>query len=115
MRIEIRGRNVAITDELREHVHKRFARIGRQVSDLARLEVELMEERNPSIRDGQICEAHLHLKGVVLTATECAPEMLPAIKACSLDITRQVKRNRERRRRRWQSRRFSARLRGRAA
>jgi putative sigma-54 modulation protein len=115
MRIEIRGRNVTVTEELREHVHKRFDRIGKQVSDLARLEVELSEERNPSIRDSQIAEAHLHLKGAILTARERSPDMRQAIKSCSEDMRRQVKRNRERRRRRWQSRRFSARLRGRAA
>ena len=39
MRIEIRGRNVEITDELREHVLKRFRRVGRQVSELATLDV----------------------------------------------------------------------------
>ena len=115
MRIEIRGRNVELTDELREHVRKRFARIDRQVSDLARLEIELMEERNPSIRDNQVCEAHLHVKGAILTATESSPEMLHSIKACSEDVARQVKRNRERRRRRWESRRESARLKGRTA
>ncbi|MDX6662618.1 MAG: hypothetical protein QOG09_720, partial [Solirubrobacterales bacterium] len=32
MRIEIRGRNVEVTEELRDHVHKRFARTGQQVS-----------------------------------------------------------------------------------
>jgi putative sigma-54 modulation protein len=115
MRIEIRGRNVEVTAELREHVEKRFGRIGRQVSDLARMEVELMEERNPSIRDNQVCEARLHLKGAILTATESSPDMLHAIKACSEDVRRQVKRNRELRRRRWQSRRASARLRKRTA
>jgi len=115
MRIEISGRNVEVTEELREHVHKRFARIGRQVSDLARLEVELMEERNPSIRDSQIAEARLHLKGAVLVARESSPEMVGAIKAVSLDMRRQVKRNRELRRRRWQQRRSAARLRKRAA
>ena len=39
MRIEVRGRNVEIDDELREHVLKRFRRVGRQVSELAMLEV----------------------------------------------------------------------------
>ncbi len=34
-------------DELREHVERRFAVVSRQVSDLARLEVELSHERNP--------------------------------------------------------------------
>ena len=111
MRIEIRGRNVEVTEELREHVHKRFERISEQVSDLARLEVDLWEERNPSIRDKAGAEVRLHLKGGILVATEHAPEMPQAIKACSLDMRRQVKRQRERKRGRWQARRASLRRR----
>jgi hypothetical protein len=41
--------------------------------------------------------------------------MLGSIKASYDDLRRQVKRHRELRRRRWESRRASARLRGRAA
>ena len=43
MRIEIRGRNVEMTDDLRELVNKRFNRLGRQVSGLATCEVVLYE------------------------------------------------------------------------
>ena len=39
MRIEVVGRNVEVTDELREHIHKRFQRVARQVSELARLDI----------------------------------------------------------------------------
>ena len=47
MRIEIRGRNVEMTEDLRELVNKRFSRLNRQVSGLASCEVVLYEERNP--------------------------------------------------------------------
>ena len=80
------------------HVDKRFARIGRQVSELATLEVELTEERNPSIRDSQVAEATLHLKGMTLRASEASPEMLHSIHEVAEDIRRQVKRHREKRR-----------------
>jgi putative sigma-54 modulation protein len=115
MRIEVRGRNTEVTDELRRHVEKRFARIGKQVSEHAVLEVELSEERNPSISDRQVAEATLHLKGVTLRAREASPEMVHSIHEMAEDLRRQVKRHREKRRRRWASRRFKARLRGRAA
>lgn len=115
MRIEIRGRNVEVTGELSEHVRKRFARLGQQLSELAVLEVELREERNPSIADGQVAEATLHVKGVTLRATERSPEMLHAIKALAEDMRRQVKRHRELRRKRHQTRRLIGRPRGRAA
>jgi putative sigma-54 modulation protein len=114
VRIDVRGRNTEVTDELRRHVEKRFARVGRQVSDLARLDIELSEERNPSNPDRMVAEATLHLKGVTLRAREASPEMLHSIHALAEDIRRQVKRHREKRRRRSQTRRMS-RLRRRTA
>ena len=115
MRIEVRGRNVEVTDELRSHVAKRFARTSRQVSDLASPEVELMEERNPSITDRQIAEATLYLKGATLRAREASPEMLHSIHELAEDIRRQVKRHRDKRRGRAKTRRTVGRLRGREA
>jgi putative sigma-54 modulation protein len=112
VRIEVRGRNTEVTDELREAVNKRFARIGRQVSELATLEIELAEERNPSIADSQVAEATLHLKGVTLRAHEASPEMLHSIHEIAEDLRRQVKRHREKRRKRWAGRRVKSRLRG---
>ncbi len=115
MRIEVRGRNFEITDDLREAVAKRFARTSRQVSELATLEVELSEERNPSIRDRQVVEATLQVKGKTLRAREASPEMLHSIHKAAEDIRRQVKRHREKRRNRWRARRAKAHLRGSAA
>jgi putative sigma-54 modulation protein len=112
VRIEVRGRNTEVTDELREAVSKRFARIGRQVSELATLDVELSEERNPSIADSKVAEATLHLKGVTLRAHEASPEMLHSIHHLAEDLRRQVKRHREKRRKRWSARRMKSRLRG---
>ena len=115
MRIEVRGRNTEVTDELREAVQARFARMGRQVSELAQLEIELSEERNPSIADRYVAEATLHLKGVTLRASESSPEMLHSIHEAAEDMRRQVKRHRELRRKRSQTRRLVNRLRGREA
>jgi putative sigma-54 modulation protein len=100
MQIEVKGRNTEVTDELRERVEKRFAKVGRQVSPLARMEVELCEERNPSIRDSQIAEATLFLKGVTLRARDASSSMSHSIKLVADDLARQVKRHRDKRRRR---------------
>jgi putative sigma-54 modulation protein len=115
VRIEVRGRNLEITDELRDAVAKRFARIGRQVSELATLDVELREERNPAISDSQIAEATLELKGKTLRAREASPEMLHSIHKAAEDMRRQVKRHREKRRARERTRRVMGRLRRREA
>jgi putative sigma-54 modulation protein len=104
MRIEVKGRNVAVTDEFRARVEKRFEKIARQVSDLARMEVELSEERNPAIKDSQVAEATLYLKGVTLRASDRSTSMGHAINEVADDIARQVKRHREKRRGRREAR-----------
>lgn len=98
MRIDVRGRNTEVTDELRRHVQKRFARVGRQVSPLATLEVTLSEERNPAIADRYVAEATLRLKGSTLRAKESSPDMLHTIHEIAEDMRRQVKREQELRR-----------------
>ena len=115
MQIEIVGRDYDVDAEIREQVSKRFARVGDQVSEFARLEVRLREESNPSIRDKCVAEATLRLKGVTLHAEERSPVMRTSVKAVSLDIRRQVKRHRELRRKRQTTRRLVHRMRGRAA
>jgi len=108
MQIEVKGRNVSVTDELREHVEKRFAKVGKQVSELARLEIEVFEERNPSIAEDQVAEATLHLKGVTLRCRERARDLPHAVNLCAEDLSRQVKRHRDKRRKRRESRAAAA-------
>jgi putative sigma-54 modulation protein len=115
MRIEIRGRNVEVNDELREQVTQRFQRLGEQVSPLARIEVVVSEEQNPAIADKFVAEATLHVKGVTLHAHEASPEMTHTIHELAEDMRRQVKRHREKRRKRRETRKLVNRLQGREA
>ena len=98
MQIEVKGRNVTVTEELRESIARRFEKVGKQVSELAVLQVELCEERNPANPISQVAEATLHLKGTTLRAKEGARDMNHAINLIAEDLARQVKRNREKRR-----------------
>jgi putative sigma-54 modulation protein len=114
VRIEVRGRNTEVSPELEDAIRKRFKRISRQVSELATLDIELCEEKNPRISDRYVAEATLRLKGATIRAREASPEMLHSIHELAEDVRRQVKRNRELRRHRSEARRF-ARLRKREA
>jgi putative sigma-54 modulation protein len=98
VRIEVKGRNLHVTEDLREHVEKRFRKVARQVSELAKLEVELLEERNPRVADSQIAEATLYLKGVTLRARDASPDIIHSINLCCDELSRQVKRHRDKRR-----------------
>ena len=108
MRIQVKGRSgFSVDDELRVRVEKKLAKVGRQVSPLAELEIELREERNPAIREDQIAEATLHLKGVTLRACERATDMGHAINLLADDLSRQVKKHRDKRRARREAHRVA--------
>jgi putative sigma-54 modulation protein len=98
VRIEIRTRNTAVPEGLRAHVEDRFAKISKQVSELARLDLELMEEKNPAIANGKVAEATLHLKGITLRARESSTDLRHSVDLVADKLSRQVKRHRDKRR-----------------
>ena len=112
MRIEVKGRTLQVSDALREHVERRFGKIAKQVSELAELEVEVFQERNPAIADCFVAEATLHLKGVTLRARDASPEIGHSINLCADELAVQVKRHRDKRRKRRETRAASAGLSG---
>jgi putative sigma-54 modulation protein len=102
MQIEVKGRNLQVTDELREYAARRFDRIGKQVSELAVLELEVTDENVPG--DPIAAEAVLHLKGTQLRAKEVSADAKHAINMVGDNLERQVKRHRDKRRGRRESR-----------
>jgi putative sigma-54 modulation protein len=102
MRIEVKGRNLQVTDELRECVTRRFEKVAKQVSEQAVLEVELADERVPG--DPVSAEAVLHLKGTTLRAKDASKDAKSALNLVAEDMARQVKRHRDKRRGRRESR-----------
>src|SRR3954451_23047387 len=104
MRIEVKGRNLQVSDDMRELIARRFEKVDKQVSDLATLEVELSEERNPASPDQMVAEATLYLKGVTLRAKDASRDSKHSINLVADELARQVKRHRDKRRKRRESR-----------
>ena len=112
MRIEVKGRNLPVTEELKEHVHKRLRKVERQVSELALAEVELFEERNPAIAERFVAEVTLHLKRATLRARDRSPEIKHSINLVADELAVQVKRHRDKRRKRREARAAGAEVSG---
>jgi putative sigma-54 modulation protein len=110
MQIEIKGRNVPVTDELRMHAERRLGKVARQVSDLARLEIEIFQERNPRVSDCHVAEGTLYLKGITLRAHDASPDMIHSMNLMVDELARQVKRHRDKLRRRREARTPAARV-----
>ena len=104
MQIDIKGRNVPVTDEIRSHAERRLDKVARQVSELARIEIEIFKEPNPRVSDCHVAEATLYLKGVTLRAHDSSPEMLHSLNLMVDELARQVKRHRDKRRGRRETR-----------
>jgi putative sigma-54 modulation protein len=104
MRTEVKGRNIPVSEDLRELVERRFRVIGKQVSELAELEIEVFQEHNPSIADCYVAEATLHLKGVTLRACHSDRDLNHSVHVVSEELGVQVKRHREKRRKRREAR-----------
>jgi putative sigma-54 modulation protein len=102
MRIEVKGRNLQVTDELRDCVSRRFDKIAKQVSEQATLELEVADERVPG--EPIAAEAVLHVKGTSLRAKAVGKDAKSSINAVSEDMARQVKRHRDKRRGRRETR-----------
>ena len=99
MRLQVHGRNVEVTDTLREYAEQKLGKLERQLHDLTRVELELAVERNPSIAESHVAEATVWTKGPVLRAREASGDMRASIDQLMVKLERQVIRYREKRQR----------------
>jgi putative sigma-54 modulation protein len=98
MKIEVHGRAVQVTDELRAKVEKRFAKIAKQVSESTTLRLDLREMDASHGPAEFVVEAAIHLKGTILRATDRSRDIEHAVRLVSDELATQVKRHHEKRR-----------------
>lgn len=79
MQIEVHGKNLPVTDPLRQYAQKKLERLSRFFSPECRVDVELAVERNPRIAASQIAEATITTRGEVLRARATDPDMYAAV------------------------------------
>ena len=49
MRLQVKGKNVEVTDSLKDYALQKLGKLDKHLNDAARLELELQVEKNPSI------------------------------------------------------------------
>ena len=97
MRLQVKGKNVEITPSCATYIEAKLAKLDKQLAEQTQVELELSEEKNPSIQASQIAEATIFAKGTTLRAREAAREIRTAIDQLVDNLERQVKRYREKR------------------
>lgn len=98
MNLQVKGRNLEVSDQIRQYAEEKLSKLDRLVKDPTRIELELAVEKNPSISDNQIAEATVWTKGPVLRARETSADMKASIDQLVSKLERQVKRYRDKRR-----------------
>ena len=98
MRLQVKGKNVDVSPSIREYAERKLAKLDKQLADQTQVEVELSEQRNPSIAESHVAEATIFTKGPTLRARVSNRDMRASIDRLVDKLERQVKRYRERRR-----------------
>ena len=100
MRLQVKGKNVDVSDSLKDYAAQKLGKLDKHLHDAARLELELQVEKNPSISENQVAEATVWTKGPILRARESSTDMKASIDQLVDKLERQVTRYREKRGRR---------------
>lgn len=91
MQVIVKGKNIEVTDALREHAEQKVAKIGKLGLDFKEIEVKLVVEKNPSIKDNQIAELTLVGSGPLLRATDRDRDMYIAVDKAVSKLLRRIK------------------------
>src|SRR5204863_3958142 len=97
MRLQVKGRNLEVSDSIRSYAEEKLGKLGRKLADPSQVELELRVERNPSISANQIAEATVWTKGPTLRAREASPDMKASIDQLTDKLLRQVEHYRAKR------------------
>jgi putative sigma-54 modulation protein len=96
MQLQIKGKNLDVSDSIRSYAERKLAKLDRMVNDGAQVEIELAVEKNPSVADNQVAEATVWLKGHhTLRVREASPDMRASIDELTEKLLRQVREERE--------------------
>lgn len=95
MQLQIKGKNLDVSDSIRTYAERKLAKLEKLVHADARVEIELAVEKNPSVSDNQVAEATVGLKGHTLRAREATGDMKASIDALTEKLMRQVRETRE--------------------
>src|SRR2546430_9114510 len=100
MRLQVRGKNLEVSDSIRRYAEEKLGKLSRQLHELTQVELELCVEKNPSIAQNQVAEATVWTKGPTLRAREASTDMKVSIDQLTDKLLKQVEHYRAKRRRR---------------
>src|SRR2546423_868297 len=93
MRLQVKGKNLDVSDSIRTYAEDKLRKLERQLADPTQIELELSIERNPSISANHVAEATIWTKGPTLRAREASADMRASIDQLVDKLERQGQRH----------------------
>ncbi|MGC9334035.1 MAG: ribosome hibernation-promoting factor, HPF/YfiA family [Anaerolineae bacterium] len=101
MELIIKGKNVEVTDRLRDYVEKKIGKLDRYLPSISEAWVELSSEGTKAAADRQVCQITVRSNGTILRAEERSDDMFSSIDNVLDKMYRQIARYKGKRRNRW--------------
>jgi putative sigma-54 modulation protein len=92
MQLIIKGKNVEITDWLRQYVEKKIGKLDRYLPSITEARVELAVQNTKSAHDRQVAQVTVRSNGAILRAEEKSDDMFASIDAVLGKMLRQIAR-----------------------
>jgi putative sigma-54 modulation protein len=108
MQVNIKGKNVEVTDRLKSYVDKKIGKLDHYLPGITEAWVELRVEDTKAAQDRQVCQVTLRTDRTILRAEERSDDIFTAIDAVLTKIYRQIDRYKGKRKTRWRSTSASA-------
>ncbi len=90
MQIIVKGKNLEVTDALRNYAVEKVGRVNKYLDRIIKVEIEMSVEKNPKIQENQVVEVTIFSSGPVIRAKESATDMYQAIDLVSGKLERQA-------------------------
>jgi putative sigma-54 modulation protein len=98
MKLVIHGKNIEVTEAIREYVHQKIEKAAGHFQHLTNeIDVHLSVARNPRITPSQNAEVTLFVNGSVIRAEESTENLYASIDLVADKITRQLRKYKEKR------------------
>jgi putative sigma-54 modulation protein len=95
MQLIMKGKNIEITDPLRDYVDRKLGGLDRYLPSIDEVRVELSVENVKSSKDRQVVQVTMRSNSTILRAEERSADMFAAIDAVRDKLRRQIRRFKE--------------------
>lgn len=90
MELQITGKNIELTPEVRHYIERKLSKMSRHLSNIMKSDVEIFEEKTKSPQQHYVVQVTVDSNGTLLRGEERAKDLFAAIDKVSTVMNRQV-------------------------